>query len=57
MPDPDNDAFSKQAEGKRRGAVAEFFSFVANNKKWWLTPIILVLVLVGALAVFIYSLF
>jgi hypothetical protein len=65
MPDLEKSAFSTQAEGKRRGAVSEFFSFVANNKKWWLTPIILVIVLVGALAVlggsgvapFIYSLF
>ena len=65
MEDPDNDAFTRQAQGRRRGAVAEFLSFVAHNKKWWLTPIILVIVIVGALAVlggsgvapFIYSLF
>jgi len=39
--------------------------FMIHNKKWWLTPIILVLVAVGVLAVlggsgvapFIYSLF
>ncbi|MFY9923916.1 MAG: DUF5989 family protein [Opitutaceae bacterium] len=65
MPDSDKDAFIRQAEGKRRGPLAEFLSFVAHNKKWWLTPIIIVLVLVGILAVlggsgvapFIYSLF
>ena len=65
MPDPQKTSFSKQAEGKQRGAIAEFLSFAAHNKKWWLTPIIVVLILVGVLAVlgcsgvapFIYSLF
>jgi hypothetical protein len=65
MPEPEKNSFSKQAEGKQKGTVAEFLSFAAHNKKWWLTPIIVVLVLVGVLAVlggsgvapFIYSLF
>lgn len=58
-------SFTEAAAGKQRGAVAEFFDFVAHNKKWWLTPILLVLVALGALVVlggsgvapFIYSLF
>lgn len=65
MSDSEKISFSKQAEGKQKGPVAEFLTFVAHNKKWWLTPIILVLVVVGVLAVlggsgvapFIYSLF
>jgi Family of unknown function (DUF5989) len=65
MPDPETEAFSRQAEGRRRGPAAEFLRFVLHNKKWWLTPIIVVLVLVGILAVlggsgvapFIYTLF
>jgi len=65
MPQPDKQAFDAQAAKKQRGPVAEFLLFVLHNKKWWLTPIIVVLVLVGALAVlggtgvapFIYSLF
>jgi hypothetical protein len=65
MPTPKNDEFSERAAEKRRGPVAEFLSFVLHNKKWWLTPIILVLALVAALVVlggsgvapFIYSLF
>jgi hypothetical protein len=65
MNDPDQDAFSKQAEGKQRGALAELGIFILHNKKWWLTPIILVLLVIGVLAVlggsgvapFIYSLF
>jgi hypothetical protein len=65
MDDKEPNAFSKQAEGSQRGPVAELWVFMLNNKKWWLTPIILVLVAVGVLAVlggtgvapFIYSLF
>ena len=65
MAEPEKKTFSEQAEGKRRGALAEFLAFVFQNKKWWLTPIILILVIVGLLAVlggsgvapFIYSLF
>jgi hypothetical protein len=65
MTDPGKDAFTKQAQERRIGPAAEFFQFVLHNKKWWLTPIIVVLVLVGILAVlggsgvapFIYTLF
>jgi hypothetical protein len=65
MPTPQKNAFSKEAERKQKSPMAEFFSFVLHNKKWWLTPIILVLIAVGFLAVlggsgvapFIYSLF
>ena len=65
MTEPKENEFSKQAARKQRGALAEFLSFALHNKKWWLTPIILVLVLVGVLAVlggtgiapFIYTLF
>ena len=65
MPEPEKNAFSQQAEGKQKGYVAEFLYFVAHNKKWWLTPIIVILIVVGVLAVlggsgvapFIYSLF
>jgi len=46
--------------------VKEFFEFVSERKKWWLTPIIIFLFLFGALIVltegtaiapFIYALF
>jgi hypothetical protein len=65
MQDKDPNEFSRQSEGKQRGPVAELCVFLLNNKKWWLTPIILVLVIVGVLAVlggtgvapFIYTLF
>jgi hypothetical protein len=57
--------FARHAEQPRPGLLAELWEFLRHNKKWWLTPIILVLLLVGALtllagtaaAPFIYPLF
>lgn len=65
MAEPKENEFTKQAAGKQRGVLAEFLSFALHNKKWWLTPILIVLLLVGVLAVlggtgvapFIYTLF
>lgn len=37
---------------KSRGIVGEFWSFLQARKKWWLAPIIIMMVLVGALLVF-----
>lgn len=59
------DEFAKQAEQSQVGLFREFIDFMRYNKKWWLTPIILVLLLVGVLiflgstgaAPFIYTLF
>ena len=42
--------FASQAEEQPPGLVAEFVDFLIHNKKWWLIPIILVLVVVGAFA-------
>jgi hypothetical protein len=47
------------------GILAEFWSFIRHNKKWWLLPILMTLLLFGALiflsgtgvAPFIYTLF
>jgi hypothetical protein len=56
--------FEQQAQGKNPGLVVEFFDFLRHNKKWWLTPIVIVLLLTGllialgssAVAPFIYPL-
>ena len=32
--------------------LAEFWKFLKVRKKWWLTPVVLVLVILGALIVF-----
>jgi hypothetical protein len=65
MPETAPGEFQKEAARPRRGAAAEFLHFILHNKRWWLTPIIVVLVLVAGLAVlggtgvapFIYTLF
>jgi Family of unknown function (DUF5989) len=49
----------------RTGIVGELVGFMAHTKKWWLTPIVLMLLLLGVLIVmggtgaapFIYTLF
>jgi hypothetical protein len=59
------DDFVKQAAGRRRGLIGEFTDFLMDNKKWWLGPIILSILLLGGLALlggtaaapFIYTLF
>jgi Family of unknown function (DUF5989) len=57
--------FTAATEGQAPGFLAEFWEFLKHNKKWWLLPILVVLVLVGVLLVlgstavapFIYTLF
>jgi len=64
--DPKNeDEFLARASGKQRGLVLEFIGFLKANKKWWLAPIIVAILLLGLLVVlggtaaapFIYTLF
>jgi hypothetical protein len=66
MNEPSQNDFEKIArEQSDPGFVREFFGFLAANKKWWLLPIIAVLLLFGVLvllsstglAPFIYTLF
>ncbi|MBI4060855.1 MAG: hypothetical protein HY403_05435 [Elusimicrobia bacterium] len=50
---------------KRQTLILEFYAFLKENKKWWLLPMILVLLALGALVIlgstaaapFIYTLF
>jgi hypothetical protein len=57
--------FERAADEQPMSLLAEFWLFIREEKKWWLTPIILMLLLLGALAFlggtgaapFIYSLF
>jgi len=61
------DSFEEAARkgAGRKSMVNEFVSFLRDNKKWWLAPIIIVLLLFGALIIlagtgaapFIYTLF
>lgn len=62
---PPTDFEKAAAEETEGGILAEFWDFLRHNKKWWLTPILLVLLLFGALillsgtaaAPFIYTLY
>ncbi len=53
------------AEKEAPGLLREFWDFLRHNKKWWLLPILLALLLIGflilwggsAMAPFIYTLF
>jgi len=59
------DDFERLAAKQSSGLFGDFIYFLKNNKKWWLVPLILILVLVGVLVIvgstaaapFIYTLF
>jgi hypothetical protein len=61
----EKDAFLAAGQTKDPGLIREFIGFMNENKKWWLSPILLVLLLLGVLvllggsglAPFIYTLF
>jgi hypothetical protein len=57
--------FEEEIGDEQVGIVKEFILFLKDNKKWWLLPILICLLLLGALlflggsaaAPFIYTLF
>jgi hypothetical protein len=59
------ESFALQAQQEQPSLLSEFLEFLRYNKAWWLTPIILVLLLVGGLLIlggtaaapFIYTIF
>jgi hypothetical protein len=59
------DEITRLAREKREGLISEFWEFLKQNKKWWLLPILAVILLLGLLvflggsgaAPFIYTLF
>jgi hypothetical protein len=64
MSQPNND-FEKAAHQKQGSLVSEFIGFLKQNKKFWLLPLIIVMLLLAGLLVlsstaaapFIYTLF
>jgi hypothetical protein len=44
--------FARMAEEGRPGVISELLRFVVQGKRWWLLPIVLLLLLFGALALF-----
>ena len=66
MSDEHNDDFSRIAnESTEQSLFGELIDFLRTNKKWWLAPILIVMLLMGVLillsgsaaAPFIYTLF
>jgi uncharacterized protein DUF5989 len=63
--EPSADDFAREADAPATGFIGEFWYFVRHNKKWWLTPVIVLLLFLGLLIVlgssgaapFIYTLF
>lgn len=61
----DKNEFESARHSAGRNMFSELWGFLANNKKWWLGPIILLLIIFGFLIVlggtaaapFIYTLF
>lgn len=59
------DAFLEAGKETDGNLISELIGFMSENKKWWLSPIIIVLLLLGVLIVlggtglapFIYTLF
>lgn len=57
--------FQQLSRQKRNSLVAEFIEFLKHNKKWWLLPVLIILLGLGllvllsssAIAPFIYPLF
>ncbi len=64
-PKPSTDDFARRAEESPPGLLRELVDFLLYNKAWWITPIVIVLLLVGVLIIlsstgaapFIYPLF
>ncbi len=58
-------SLAEEAKKPRIGLLREYFDFIREDRKWWMAPIIFVLLLVGvfvvlggtSLAPFIYTLF
>jgi hypothetical protein len=61
----DNQRIEDLAQQKRTGIVREMVGFLGAHKKWWLAPVIISVLLLGALVLlggtaagpFIYTLF
>lgn len=65
MTDQDPNDFERAREQEQPGLVKEFVDFLGENKKYWLIPLLLALLAIGALLIlggtaaapFIYTLF
>ena len=65
MSDPNPNEFEQANQEQQAGIVQEFIAFLRENKKFWLIPLLLAFLAIGALLIlggtaaapFIYTLF
>ena len=65
FPKPTSEFEKAAAEQQSESLISEFWAFLKQNKKWWLLPIVIVMLMLGVLiflsstaaAPFIYTLF
>jgi hypothetical protein len=65
MSEDKNNAFEQAGKSGQSGLISEFVHFLKHNKKFWLIPLLLVLLSIGLLLIlggtaaapFIYTLF
>ena len=65
MSNDPSDSFLKQARRSRPSLIREFWRLLRDHKKWWLTPVVIALLVLclfallstSAAAPFIYTLF
>ena len=65
MKEPQSEFEKAAAEQERGGFLRELWGFLCQNKKWWLLPVLIMLLILGlliflsgtGLAPFIYTLF
>ena len=50
-PEPARDEFRRQADSPQPGLIAEFRDFLKHNKKWWLLPILIAVLLLSGLVI------
>ena len=50
-PNPRPDDFRREADKPSAGMLRELWDFLRENRAWWLTPIVAVLLLISALVI------
>ncbi len=50
-PEPSREAGRRQPDSPQAGLIVEFWDFLKHNKKWWLLPILIVVLLFGTLLI------
>jgi 4-hydroxybenzoate polyprenyltransferase len=51
MDKPKKESFEDAGSDKSRGLISEILAMLGQNKKYWLLPIILVLLVIGVLLI------